>query len=198
LYLLAQLNNQYYLMDTQADDEKNPYVSGIYQFATGTLKNGSYVCGYDSRLRDRYLFQRDNGNDQGTNRTMNNDQERFDEQGYNLIFKVDMKCRKELAPIHLLKDPSYDDNEDGNEASIYTAQDSSPDLRLELEIKCRLSPYGYERPFIYKCLIQQNHTQQGAPVGTSEDDVIVSPICIPIDCLYKKYLFQTRLPPFWF
>jgi hypothetical protein len=61
---------------------------------------------------------------------------RDDEQDIHLIFKIDMKCRKELEPIKLLLDllkmPSYDDSEDETVPWACTAQDVSPDMELQL------------------------------------------------------------------
>jgi hypothetical protein len=64
----------------------------------------------------------------------------------NLTFKVDLKCRKELAPIELLlellKEQSYDDNEDESAPGTHIVQDPSPDLELKLETERDRSSEG--------------------------------------------------------
>jgi hypothetical protein len=69
-----------------------------------------------------------------------------------LTFKVDLKCRRELAPVEILvelhKEQSYE-----SEPGAHAAQDSSPDLELKMEIEsrsCRL----HRRETIYKSLIR--------------------------------------------
>jgi hypothetical protein len=92
----------------------------------------------------------------------------------DLTFKVDLKCRKELAPVELLlelpKEHSYnyDDNEDENASGAHTVQDPSPDLELKLHLKverCWWYPFVGE----YNFLIRQWYTARGpcGCVGTS-------------------------------
>jgi hypothetical protein len=73
----------------------------------------------------------------------------FDE----IIFKVYLKCRRELAPVELLVELL---KEEGYESApgAHTAQDSSPNLELRLEIEGE--SYGlHPRTAFYKCLIRQ-------------------------------------------
>jgi hypothetical protein len=78
-----------------------------------------------------------------------------------IIFKVDLKCRKELAPIELLPklimEQSYDYTEDKSAPGAKTVQNSSPDFELKLEIHWRpfLSNRGTD---VHEHLIQQWHT----------------------------------------
>jgi hypothetical protein len=73
-------------------------------------------------------------------------------QNQHLIFKVDLKCRNVLAPVELLpelrKEQSY---------GAHTAQDSSPDLELKLQIEKRIRYIKPDR-VIYERVIQQRHT----------------------------------------
>jgi hypothetical protein len=197
LYVLAMMSNQYYLVEADADENNALNANGITWLISGSYQGLSecdefcYYYGHYSKHSYSKRFQKCNEVDEGTNRTMNNVQNLnnrinipssetsrfYDEEDFDLIFKVDMKCRKELAPIELLTESSYEENEDESEASIYRVHDCSPDLRLKLEIECRKAARVIRPPAVYKCLIQQIHTQQGPPVGTSEEDVIVSPIC---------------------
>jgi hypothetical protein len=196
LYILAMTRNQYCLKETHAEEENALHASDITWHVSGSYEGLSvwdevrYYYSHYSKHAYRKCFQKDN-DDEGENRTMDNVQNLYnyvnipslqtfrshDEEDFDLIFKVDMKCRKELAPIELLENPSCGNNEDGIEASVYTVQDLSPDLRLKLEIECRAAERdNIKPPAVYKCLIQQSHSQRGAPVGISEEDVIVSPI----------------------
>jgi hypothetical protein len=78
----------------------------------------------------------------------------------HLIFKVDLKCRRELAPIELLellKELPYADNENESAPGAHTVQDPSPDLKLKLQIERRY-PWWKRRTFVYKYLIGQRHT----------------------------------------
>jgi hypothetical protein len=78
----------------------------------------------------------------------------------NVTFKVDLNCRKELAPVELLvellKEQSYkhDDNEDETAPEAHTVQDPSPDLepKLKMVVRC-----WYLRSYVhvYKFLIRQ-------------------------------------------
>jgi hypothetical protein len=187
LYVLAATSNQYYLMEEHAEEEKALQASDTTWFISGSYEGLSncdkccYYYGHYSKRSYSKRFQKENEDDEGTNRTMDNVQNlnnrinipssqtfrSSDKEVFDLIFKVDMKCRKELAPIELLKEPSYDENEGGTEASIYTIQDCNPDLRLELEIQCRAAGRHKRPPAVYKCLITTNpHTGRG-PSGQS-------------------------------
>jgi hypothetical protein len=55
----------------------------------------------------------------------------------SLTFKVDLKCRKELAPVELLLELF---NEQSYECALgaHTAEDPSPNLQLKLEIERKL------------------------------------------------------------
>lgn len=103
-----------------------------------------------------------------------------------LIFKVDLKCRKELAPVEILlefpKVSSCVQNEVENAALTDTVQDSSPNFELKLEIECRQPVIfkGRLLPSFLKCLIQQGHTRLGAPVSMLEEEVIVIP-ALPLE-----------------
>jgi hypothetical protein len=78
-----------------------------------------------------------------------------------LIIEVDLKCRKELAPVELLlellKEEPCEDDEDESANGTHTVQDPGTDLELKLQITLGgslwMSP-GY----VYKYLIQQRHT----------------------------------------
>jgi hypothetical protein len=78
----------------------------------------------------------------------------------HLTFKVDLKCRKELAPVELLlellKEDPCEDNEDESAHGTQTTLDPGPDLELKLTI--RKTGSWLTRSVIYKCLIQQRHT----------------------------------------
>jgi hypothetical protein len=83
---------------------------------------------------------------------------KFFKEKPRIMFKVDLKCKKELAPIELLpeliNEPSYDYTEDKSAPGANTVQNSSPDLELKLEIHWRpfLSTRGTD---CHKYLIQQ-------------------------------------------
>jgi hypothetical protein len=80
----------------------------------------------------------------------------------HLTFKVDLKCRKELAPIELLellKEQSYEDNGNASAPGAHTLQDPSPNLKLKLQIERRY-PWRQRRAFVYKYLIGQRHTDR--------------------------------------
>jgi hypothetical protein len=78
-----------------------------------------------------------------------------------LIFKVDLKCRKELAPVELLlelpKEQPYEDNEEKFGPGAHTVQDPSPDLELKLQIE-KGKPSWKRRGPVYEYLIRQKHT----------------------------------------
>jgi hypothetical protein len=82
----------------------------------------------------------------------------------HIIIKVDLKCRKELAPVELLlellKEQPYEDNEEESFPGAHTVQDPSPDLELKLQIeKGKPSRKGRKRRgTVYKYLILQKHT----------------------------------------
>jgi hypothetical protein len=173
------MSNQYYLMEADADEENalnlidfTWYVSDSYQ-GRSKCDEFSYYYGHYSKRSYSKRFQKGNNL---LNIPSSQTSTSCDEEDFDLIFKVDMKCRKELAPIELLNETSYDENEDGSEAWIYTVQDCSPDLSLKLEIEYRGPVAVIRPPYVYRCLIQQNHTQQGPSVVTSKEDVVVSPI----------------------
>jgi hypothetical protein len=196
LYILAMASNQCYLMEADTDEENAINVCGATWHVSGFYKGISecdefcYHYSHYSKHSYSKLFQEGNEDGEGTRRTMDNDQETnnllnipssqtsrsYDEEDFDLIFKVDMKCRKELAPIELLNETSCDEYGDGTKASIYTVQDCSHDFSLKLEIESRAPATVITPPHVYRCLIQQNRTQQGPSVGTSEENVIVSPI----------------------
>jgi hypothetical protein len=79
----------------------------------------------------------------------------------HLIFKVDLKCRKELAPIELLlellKEESCENNEDESVHGTHTGQDPGPDLELKLQVM-KVQNWSMQSRVVYKCLIQQRHT----------------------------------------
>jgi hypothetical protein len=79
----------------------------------------------------------------------------------HLIFEVDLKCRKELAPVELLfelfKEESCEDNEDESAHGTHTAHDPGPDLELKLQIR-QEENFRMIPGFDYKYLIQQIHT----------------------------------------
>jgi hypothetical protein len=90
-----------------------------------------------------------------------------------LIFKVDLKCRRKLAPVELLvellKQQAYEDNAKENAPGAHTGQDSSPDLELKLEIEsgsCRF----YSRTPLHKYLIRQGTQRVNCASGYREND----------------------------
>jgi hypothetical protein len=133
LYYLVKENNENRLMEAQTDEENALCGSGITRYVSGSYKGLSvfaescYFHGQYSTHAFRPTLRKGNKDDIGKN--------------IDLIFKVDMKCRKVLAPIEayleFLQKPSYGASEDGTETSVYTVQDSNPDLRLKLEIEHR-------------------------------------------------------------
>jgi hypothetical protein len=197
LYILARASNQYHLKKAQADEENALLARVFTRFVSGSFEGLSvsdkFRCsnGHYSKHDYRMQFQKDNEDDEGTNRMMDKVQtlnnyinvpsartfRSYDEEDFDLIFKVDMKCREELAPIELIKEPLFNETEYGTEASVYTAHDFRPDLRLNLEIECPAAERDIRPPAVYRCLIQQIHTQQGAPVGIREYDRTISAIC---------------------
>jgi hypothetical protein len=77
----------------------------------------------------------------------------YDVESDEIIFKVYLKCRRELAPVELLvellKEEAYE-----SAPGPHTAQDPSPNLELKLVIE--RESYGLHPPTpIYKCLIRQ-------------------------------------------
>jgi hypothetical protein len=85
------------------------------------------------------------------------------EEKVHIIFKVDLKCRKELAPIELLhelvKEQPYDYTEDKNAPGANATEDFSPDFELKLQIHWRphLSIRGI---VVHEYLVQQRHTDR--------------------------------------
>jgi hypothetical protein len=80
---------------------------------------------------------------------------------HNLVFKVDLKCRKELAPvelIELLKEQSYDDIEEESAPGANTVQDLSLNLELKLQIEENYQMFGYVDKRLHKYLIRHRHT----------------------------------------
>jgi hypothetical protein len=73
----------------------------------------------------------------------------------HLIFKVDLKCRRELAPVELLvellKAQSYE-----SAPGAHTAQDPSPDLELKLQILWVKGKWDSDST-VCELLIQQRH-----------------------------------------
>jgi hypothetical protein len=172
LYYLVKVNNENRLMEEQTDEENALRGRGITKYVSSSYKGLSvfpesgYFYGQYSEHAFCPTLWKDNKDDIGKNT--------------DLIFKVDMKCRKELAPVEayleFLKKPSDGASEDGTETSVYTVQDSNPDFRLTLEIEHRPAEGDNIRPSsVYKCEIQQNYRQE-APAGLSEENGRVFPI----------------------
>jgi hypothetical protein len=77
-----------------------------------------------------------------------------------LIFNVDLKCRTELAPIHLLEllnEQSYKDNEHEIAPEAHTVLDLSPDFELKLQIE-RRNFVSDRLVDVSTYLIRQRHT----------------------------------------
>jgi hypothetical protein len=179
LYRLATASNDFHIVEEQAEDENALHlnnnfwvVSGSYQVLGVSSKCGYSFAHYSKRTYSE-LFQTDNEYNERRKRAMDHVQHHNncinipsdDEEDFDLMFKIDMKCRKELAPIEaylkFLKKSSYDEDKDGTETSVYTVQDSCPDFTLKLEIESRPDVRGdINPPAVYKYLIQQSHTHQ--------------------------------------
>jgi hypothetical protein len=104
-----------------------------------------------------------------------------DDQDDCIIFSVDLKCRKELAPIEILlqfrTDPSCDQNGDETAAWTDRVQDSSLHLELKLNIQSQwpITSKGIPLPSDFNCLIQQRNSRLGAPVSVPEEEDMVIP-----------------------
>jgi hypothetical protein len=82
---------------------------------------------------------------------------------HNLVFKVDLKCRKELAPVELpelLKEQTHDDNEEESAPGANTVQDLSLNLELKLQIEENYQMFGYVDKRLHKYLIRHRHTDR--------------------------------------
>jgi hypothetical protein len=86
-----------------------------------------------------------------------------------VIFKVDLKCRKELAPFELLakldKEQSYDYTEDKSAPGANTAQNSSPDLELKLQIVHWIPSLFIRDNVVREYLIQRGTQRANDPSG---------------------------------
>jgi hypothetical protein len=95
-----------------------------------------------------------------------------------LTLKVNMKCRRELAPVEVLleslKEQSYEDNKEESAPGAHAAQEASPDLQLKVQTVLR--DFSGEMPAsVYKysdCSIQQM-----APVVVLDKNAVVMPLC---------------------
>jgi hypothetical protein len=81
----------------------------------------------------------------------------------DVTFKVDLKCRTEQAPVELLvellKEQSYEDNEEESAPGAHREQGPSPEFELKLEIetggnRCR------HRTTVDRYLIRHRHTEK--------------------------------------
>jgi hypothetical protein len=94
-------------------------------------------------------------------RRRNEDLQTYFAYDVDVILKVDLKCRKELAPIELLlelpKEQSYEDNEEESAPGSHTVKDPSPDFELKLQIERGSCPW-YPDAAVCKCLIEHRHT----------------------------------------
>jgi hypothetical protein len=179
LYRLATASNDFHIVEEQAEDENALHINNTFWVVSGSYQvlGISSKCGYSfahySKRTYREMLQTDNEYNKGRNRAMDNVQHHNncinipsdDEEDFDLMFKVDMKCRKEFAPIEayleFLKKSSYDEDEDGTETPVYTVQDSSPGFTLKLEIESRPDIRDdINSPAVYKYLIQQSHIHQ--------------------------------------
>jgi hypothetical protein len=167
LYNLARARNYFYLKKVLTDDENAIGASNVIPVPVLPYK-GLSEC---HKTRYAYIIcSEESCTDDGKN----------DEEP-GLIFNVDLKCRKELAPVEILLEfltfPSCDQNEVKTAALTDTVQDSSPDLELKLDIECRQPVLfkGRVLPSSFKCLIQQRHTRREDPMCIPDEEVTVIP-----------------------
>jgi hypothetical protein len=139
LYDLASMSNNYYLWRLRRSEEFE------INFNDGLSELDRALCEEECFYRALYDSLHDKN---------------------HLIFEVDLKCRKELAPVELLlellKEESYEDNEDESAHGTHTAQDPGPDLELKFQVRKEQSlsmPPG----FVSRYLIQQRHTDSNWP-----------------------------------
>jgi hypothetical protein len=100
------------------------------------------------------------------------------EGNYDATFKVDLKCRTELAPVELLvellKEQSYYDNEEESAPGAHREQDPSRDFELKLQIEtCGCG----NRTTVDRYLIRQSDREIRVPVGEPEKDAVVMYLC---------------------
>jgi hypothetical protein len=131
---LARLSNNYYLWRLRRYEEFDiNFRNGLYRidFALST-RDFLYRKLYSDAYEDKFIQ----------------------------IIKVDLKCRKELAPVDLLlkllKEQSHDENEDESAPGAHTVQDPSPDLELKLQIESQI--FLKDPGTVHKRLIRQRHT----------------------------------------
>jgi hypothetical protein len=167
LYNLARTHNYFSIMKGFTDDEDALGASNVSCIPVSSYKGMSECC----KMRYAYKIC----NEEGCTDNCKNDGDP------GLIFKVDLKCRKELAPIEILLKfptvPSCDQNKVETAALTDTVQDSSPNFELKLDIECRLPliSEGKVLPSFFKCLIQQEHTRLGSPVSMLEEEDVIIP-----------------------
>jgi hypothetical protein len=162
----VNINNTHHLTEIRTEDENAQsysectlYFHSSYQALVESDKI-LYYHGQCSKHKYSKKFRKNNAHD----------------DDLHVTFKVDLKCRKELAPIDILLELINKSSlEDVTGHSSQTIEDSSADLKLKLEIHCpaaekddiRLQP-------VYKCLIQKRWSP-AQTVCTPEQDTVVCP-----------------------
>jgi hypothetical protein len=97
-----------------------------------------------------------------------------------LTFQVDLKCRRELAPVELLvellKEEAYE-----SAPGAHTAQDPSPDLELKLDIETEHYRLR-SRTTVYKCLIRHERTDSQWRTWLYWIRTLWSGLCVMMRC----------------
>jgi hypothetical protein len=133
LWKLASSRNESHLQMLKNYEVSDDFRGGLYEL-------NRLLCHKDVSYQNRYYFA-------------------YRAASY-IIIKVDLKCRKELAPVELLellKEQSYEDIEEEDAPGAHTVPDSSPDLELQIEIE-EGRPWFRRRDSLCKFLIRQKHT----------------------------------------
>jgi hypothetical protein len=159
LRLLVNINTTHRLTEIQTEDENTLsdsdctlYFHSSYhaQFECDKIL---YYQGQFSKHKYSEMFQKNNAHG----------------DDLHVTFKVDLKCRKELAPIDIfLELINKSSLEDVTGRSSQTMEDSSADLELKLEIHCPAAGRDCNRsalsPLRIQCLIG-NKGRTGPSVG---------------------------------